>query len=554
MDYLLIFFTSLTFTVLATPYFIRYLTKVKVVDLPGNRRIHTAIVPRMGGFLIYLSTSFTTFLLAEELETIRLLILAANIILLIGFFDDILGLDYSIKIWSQITACILVLFYLYGHYTEMILFDFTIPHPFDFVILAVFIVGGINSINFMDGIDGLVSGFSILSFIIIMILAIGQSHMLLMILAMSLIGSLLGFLRYNKYPAKIFLGDTGSLTLGYFLVISSLLISIRVNKSVLDLTFPIILLAVPLTDAVRVIVFRIIRKRSPFLPDKTHLHHLLMQVIGSQRYTVFIIESYSVLLAAISLYYLMASHFVSIVLFSLLALILFFIEPILAFLTRYKGMTISPKYLKESLSRNLNHLQRILLYLSSFALLVILILSIPYRNSLGNYTLLGFLVIGLAVFFIATRKKNIYNGINDIFIFMNLAAFFTIANLNLTLQSHFKIGNISLSFISEISYYMLTFIIIVFLIANDTTFPIKKLVINDVDYTFLIFLLLTFMVDYIVPSDLNKGYKIFVLEALIFYLWYKIVVTFKEEIKNHLFYLSFALSFAIVIRLLTIRP
>lgn len=375
---------------------------------------------------------------------------------------------------------------------------------------------------------------------------------LLILVAVSLIGSLLGFLKYNKYPAKIFLGDTGSLILGFFLIVSSLIISIKMNNGILDLTFPAILLAVPLTDAIRVIITRILRKKSPFLPDKTHLHHLILDSTGSQKITVAIIETYSVILALIAIYYLKSSHLLPLLFFALFVVLLLFAEPIIAYINRYRPMVYSRKFWGGLWNKNIDTIQKSLIYLSSLALLLILILSIPERSSMENHILWGLLIIGLAFFFIAARNKNIYKGVDDIFIFMNLAAFFTIANLNHTLQSEVFAGAVSLNIISEISYYILTFIIVIFLIADDTVFPLKKFKVSDMDYTLLIFIFLTFFVDYLIPSHIDKGFKIFILEALVIYLWYKLVVSFKEEIRNHLFYMSFALSFAIVIRLLII--
>ncbi|MGE5500254.1 MAG: glycosyltransferase family 4 protein, partial [Syntrophothermus sp.] len=456
MNLLLIFIISLIFTVSATPFLIRYLTKIKVVDLPGNRRIHTAIIPRMGGLLIYLSAALTVVLLSDELDSVRLLMVAANVILMIGFFDDILGLSYMVKIWGQLLACLLVLIYLNQQYAEFIYFDVVIPHPLDYLILIAFIVGGINAINFMDGIDGLVSGFSILAFSVILSLSVFYGCDILILLTVSLIGSLFGFLKYNHFPAKIFLGDTGSLILGFFLITSSLFISVKMNKGVLDLTFPAILLAVPLTDAIRVIAGRVLRRKSPFLPDKTHLHHLLLEATGSQRLTVAIIGAYAVIFALIAIYYLTSPHTLPLMMFVFFVVLLLFAEPIVPFLSKYRRDIYKRKFWAGIWNRNIDIIQKSFIYLTSLALLLILILSIPNHNSVENNILWGLLITGVAFFLIATRNKNIYKGVDDIFIFMNIAAFFTITSLNHTLQSVVFEGSAALNFISEMSYYILT--------------------------------------------------------------------------------------------------
>ncbi|HEX2867658.1 MAG TPA: MraY family glycosyltransferase [Ignavibacteriales bacterium] len=550
MNFLFIFAITLIFTVFTTPFLIRYLTKIKVVDLPGNRRIHTTIIPRMGGLLIYLSAAITVVILSDELDSIRMLLVAANIILMVGFFDDILGLSYTVKIWGQFLACVLVLIYLNQHYAALIYFDVAVPHPFDYLILLIFIVGGINAINFMDGIDGLVSGFSILVFSVILALSVLYDSDLLTLLTVSLMGSLFGFLKYNRYPAKIFLGDTGSLILGFFLITASLLISVKINDGILDLTLPAILLAVPLTDAIRVIISRMLRKKSPFLPDKTHLHHLLLEVTGSQKLTVAIIMAYAVIFVLISVLYLAGPHMLPMLFFVFYVVLLLFAEPLIKFLSVNWRLLYTSKFWNVLWNKNIETIQKSFIYLTSLALLLILIVSIPGRNSVESNILWALLITGVAFFFISTRNKNIYKGVDDIFIFMNVAAFFTIINLNHTLQSEIFAGNLSLNLISEVSYYILTLIIVIFLIADGTVFPLKKFKVSDVDYALLIFIFLTFFVDYLIPSHIDKGIKLFLLEAMVIYLWYKLAVSFKEEIRNHLFYMSFALSFAIVIRLL----
>ncbi|MCU7496610.1 MAG: undecaprenyl/decaprenyl-phosphate alpha-N-acetylglucosaminyl 1-phosphate transferase [Ignavibacteria bacterium] len=549
MNLLFVFIICLVFTVFTTPFLIRYLTRIKVVDLPGNRRIHTAIIPRMGGLLVYLSAALSVVFLSDELDSIRLLMVSANIILMIGFFDDILGLSYMLKIWGQFIACILILIYLDQQYAQFICCGLIIPHPLDYIILIVFIVGGINAINFMDGIDGLVSSFSILVFAVILSLSVLWGSKLLILLTVSLIGSLLGFLRYNRFPAKIFLGDTGSLILGFFLIVASLLITVKINGGVLDLTFPAILLAVPLTDAIRVIIGRIIRKKSPFLPDKTHLHHMILEATGSQRLTVAIIWIYAAMLVFVAAFYLKGPHLIPLIISGILVLVLLCAEPVISWLNSYRRMIFTKQFWLVPWNRNIETIQKSFIYLTSLALLLILILSMPEHNSVESSILWGLLITGIAFFFIATRNKNIYKGVDDVFIFMNIAAFFTITNLNHTLQSEVFAGNVSLNIISEISYYILTFIIMIFLIADGTAFPLKKFKVSDVDYALLIFILLTFFADYIIPSHIDRGFKMFILEALVIYLWYKLVVSFREEIGSHLFYMSFALSFAIVVRL-----
>lgn len=557
MNFLLIFFTSLIFTIFFTPYFITYLKKTRVVDLPGHRRIHQDIVPRMGGLLIFLVTSVMLLAFTEELNSIRLVIISANIILLVGIFDDMLGLEYSAKFLLQISASLLLLFYLIPKFDKLVLFEITIPYPFDYIILVLFILGGINSINLLDGMDGLVSGFSLLVFSILLALSIISSNTFLLILTTSLIGSILGFLKYNAYPAKIFLGDTGSLTLGFFLVIASILTSINFNKDILDLTFPVMLLAIPLFDTLRVMFCRIMRKQNPFLPDKSHLHHVISGNSISHKFTVFFIESFTVIFIILSLYYIKVSHFVPLMLFFFFVSILLFIEPIMHLVKRFTEINYDFELLKKVPAKKVIFLERTLILLSSVMIGFIIITSIPQstssNRSINSNILWIFFVIGLVMFFLAYGHQRKQKDVSDLYTFINLAAFFTITNLNSPVLLDLSMKNYSLGQITEISYYILALIIILFLIASDKLFPVKKIILNGIDLTVIVFILLTFIVNSFIKFHFDEYFSISFLEAFIFYLWYKVIISIKSEITNYLFYASFALPFAAIVILFFVK-
>lgn len=547
MNFLLIFFTSLVFTIFFTPYFITYLKRTRVVDLPGHRRIHQDIVPRMGGLLIFLVTSVMLLSFTEELNSIRLVIISANIILLVGIFDDMLGLEYSAKFLLQLSASIILLFYLIPRFQHLTLFEVTIPYPLDYIILVLFILGGINSINLLDGMDGLVSGFSLLIFSIILALAIISENTFLLILTSALMGSILGFLKYNAYPAKIFLGDTGSLTLGFFLVLASLLTSINFNKTELDLTFPVILLAIPLVDTLRVMTGRILRKQNPFLPDKSHLHHVISGNSISHKFTVFFIESFTVIFIILSLYYIKVSHFVPLILFFIFISILVFIEPIMKRVRRIISVDYNFELFRNLSAGKVVIFEKSLILLSSLIIAFIIIASMPKGSSLSTSILMVFLIFGLALFFLAFGHQKRQKDVSDIYTFINLAAFFTITNLNSPVFYRITSDNLSLGQLTEIGYYILALIVILFLIASDKLFPLKKVVLNGIDLTVIVFILLTFIVNSFIKFHFDEYFSISFLEAFIFYLWYKIIISIKAEVTNYLFYASFALPFAAIV-------
>ena len=270
------FISSFTLTLLFTPYLILYLKKNKIVDNPDERRIHQNAIPRMGGLVIYIVALITLLLCSDDLYQIKILFITSFFIFVCGFVDDIMGLKWNAKFILQFISAALLVFYLQSEYSTFKFFFLEIPFEYSIPLLIFFTIGAFNSVNLLDGLDGLASGFALIVFVLILGLAYLLNIPFLMIFSGIMIGSLIGFLRFNAYPAKIFLGDLGSLTLGFSLVLSTLLLSI--NSGVLDLTFSFIVLALPIIDTIRVMLHRIWNNRNPFHPDLNHIHHRLMNI------------------------------------------------------------------------------------------------------------------------------------------------------------------------------------------------------------------------------------------------------------------------------------
>jgi len=271
------------------PYLIEYLKRVNIVDQPQpKRRIHKVATPRMGGIIIYGIAVISLFSYSSDLNQVRFIIAGSLFVALAGIIDDIGGLRYKVKFALQMVAAVHILYLLSGEFELVSFFGVVIPFPFNYLLLFIFILGAINSINLMDGMDGLVSGFSLLVFGVIFFLTLSTGDHVLLVLSASLLGALLGFLKFNAYPAKVFLGDTGSLTLGYFLVLSTLRYSMDITPGTLRLSIPVFLLAVPLIDTLKVMTIRLWKNINPFLPDKSHLHHLILEQNIRDKFTVFI--------------------------------------------------------------------------------------------------------------------------------------------------------------------------------------------------------------------------------------------------------------------------
>ena len=346
MYLLIIFYISLLTTLFSTPFFIDFFTKHKIIDLPGGRRINTYAVPRMGGVVIYLTSILSIIIFYGNLEEIKYFIFGSTLILAVGAIDDIKDLNYKKKFLVQFIAAAFLITFLSDGNTTLSLLGLNIPYPFDKIILTIFIVGVINAINLFDGLDGLVTGFSLLVVIVTFILGWQLNEKLLLILSVSLIGSLTGFLKYNTYPAKIFLGDCGSLTLGFFLVTAALISSRDTFTGNLDLTFSVILLATPLIDTLKVMFIRIKRGRNPFISDTSHVHHIILGSNVKHKTTVFILQGFSLLFVIVALIY-RANFVVGLVLFISLSLLLLFIKRILSGYRKMGGQpTVKKLYTK----------------------------------------------------------------------------------------------------------------------------------------------------------------------------------------------------------------
>ncbi|SEM65718.1 UDP-GlcNAc:undecaprenyl-phosphate GlcNAc-1-phosphate transferase [Mesobacillus persicus] len=293
---LIIAFIVSFITVLAcTPLVIKLAYKINATDKPNNRKVHSKIMPRLGGLAIFagvLTGSLASGLYKENLTGITL---GAVIIILIGILDDIYELSAKIKLLGQLAAAGIVV-------STGLTIDFiSIPFigKFDLGMWAIpvtilWIVGITNAINLIDGLDGLAAGISAIGIATIAFMAFGAGKILILPLSVILLASTLGFLFYNFHPAKIFMGDTGALFLGYSIAILSLL---GLYKSVTLFSFvvPILILGVPIFDTSYAIIRRVINKQPITAPDKSHLHHRILSLGLSHRNTVLVIYGLGIL-------------------------------------------------------------------------------------------------------------------------------------------------------------------------------------------------------------------------------------------------------------------
>lgn len=316
MNLLIILLCIIITSVLFHLLLIRFAQPLGLIDIPNERSMHKKAVPRGAGIAIFMSILIVHALFNwDHLHTYFLIYLAITIVFIVGLIDDIFDTSPRLKFLFIFIAGTLLYWngnYIgtLGHYFGH---DMTIPVLIAFPFTLFAIAGFTNALNLIDGLDGLAASVSLI--ILSTFLAIGVIHndILIITLSSSFIVSLLVFWFFNWNPAQIFMGDSGSLTLGFVIATLSIL-SLRYASpaSILFIT------AIPLLDTFLVIIRRIQRGISPFKADKNHIHHFMYKVKGDVRVSVILIASIQTMFSMIGFQMRLADDFLSLVLFSLL--------------------------------------------------------------------------------------------------------------------------------------------------------------------------------------------------------------------------------------------
>ncbi|MBD7985223.1 undecaprenyl/decaprenyl-phosphate alpha-N-acetylglucosaminyl 1-phosphate transferase [Sporosarcina sp. Sa2YVA2] len=300
--------------IILTPLVMKFAYRIGAVDHPNYRKVHAAVMPRIGGLAIFGAFAVGYLILRPQDDHAMGILIGAVIIIIIGFLDDMLDITAKAKMLGQIAAALVVVTYgdlqinfinlpFYGQ------FDFGY---FSIPITILWIVGIANAINLIDGLDGLAAGVSTIALISITVMAVIMGDVFVIATASILAASSLGFLFFNFHPAKIFMGDTGSLFLGYMIAVLALL-GFK-NIAVVSLVIPIIILGVPISDTFFAIVRRIRMKQPVSAPDKSHLHHCLLRAGFSHRQTVLIIYGLAILFGVAAVIFSQATVWGAIVL------------------------------------------------------------------------------------------------------------------------------------------------------------------------------------------------------------------------------------------------
>jgi UDP-GlcNAc:undecaprenyl-phosphate GlcNAc-1-phosphate transferase len=261
------------------PIFINLAGKMKLIDIPNDRKVHSDPIPRVGG-LVFAMGAFTAIMVWAPMNRFVISVLiGSGVLIIFGLIDDIKNIGFRTKFTGQIIAALIVV--LYGGLKiktlgNIIPGDFVLPDWFSIPMTTVAIVAVTNAINLSDGLDGLAGGITLLTFLFIGYLAYLVNFQAFEVMSAAMVGAIFGLLRYNTHPATVFMGDVGSQLLGFIAVT----LSIAVTKRTYEISpiLPLLIIGVPLIDTLSVMVQRMLEGRSPFKADKNHLHHKLMNL------------------------------------------------------------------------------------------------------------------------------------------------------------------------------------------------------------------------------------------------------------------------------------
>ena len=332
ITYLFAFLGTAAFGVVWTRLVIGLGIRYRILDHPGLRKVHSTPIPRLGGVAVALPVLAMVAVIcafdnqigqsfqANRTEIFALLGGSAAL-LLVGLADDVRGLRAKHKLIAQVATALVVC--AFGVRIESIGLGDLGSLQFGFwswPLTVLWLVGMTNAVNLIDGLDGLAAGITAIAVAVIAIVAITVGQSIMTVLALACLGSLVGFLIFNFNPAKIFLGDSGTYFLGFFLGASSLLTSTK-SGTFVGLTLPLLAMGIPIFDTLFAILRRTLERRSLFAPDRNHIHHRLVALGLTQRKAVLVLYLVTLLMTACGLFMLMARDGRSIIFCCLLVLL-----------------------------------------------------------------------------------------------------------------------------------------------------------------------------------------------------------------------------------------
>jgi len=299
------FLVSLLVSFLLMPLIIGLLKRKNLVDTPGRRKIHKEQVPSLGGIGIIggLAAALTIWLTFSGIIAYKYVLAGIGLLFIAGIRDDLIPISARVKLFVQILAAVIVV--LSGVLINSAYGLFGIE-ALGITLKVFFTIGFIifftNSYNLIDGLDGLAGTVALIISAFFSAWFYFNESYYLAIISVSMAGAIIGFLYYNWQPAKIFMGDTGALSIGFLFSVLSIfflnensLLTDEWYKYSAPVAITVSVLLIPLFDTIRIIIVRLVKKKSPFSPDKNHSHHVLMRLGMSHRNTALLLGGINIL-------------------------------------------------------------------------------------------------------------------------------------------------------------------------------------------------------------------------------------------------------------------
>ena len=321
----IIILTTFLTSLILTHLMIKISKNMNIMDIPNERSVHKKPTPLLGGIAIFLSFLFGFILFGNQNPLMISILIASFLILLLGIFDDIKPIKARYKFIIHILVALIVVFYGGLKLTHVDIFGLSLNFKWmsPYVTILI-IVGIINAVNLIDGLDGLCAGISSIYFLTIGVIALilNKFNGLDIILSFIMLGSTLGFLVFNFPPAKIFMGDTGSTFLG--LMISVIMLLGFKTVTLTSLLTPLVLLILPITDTLFAIIRRALNKKPIGQADKEHIHHQLLKHLSTRK-TILVIYIVDLIFSVVSIFYAIGKKKEMIIFYILLMFILLYL-------------------------------------------------------------------------------------------------------------------------------------------------------------------------------------------------------------------------------------
>ena len=317
---LVIFVIALAVTAVSIPWVRKAAISLGFVDAPAQRKLHSTPIPLMGGVAIFAGAMLAVLIFSGGLaRSVTGVGLALSLVALVGLIDDRRDLPAWVKLGGEFVAFLILAYF-------GIRVSLPIPEALNYLLTFLWLAGISNAINFLDNMDGLSAGVSAVAASFMLLLGLQNNQFLVSALAAAVLGSCLGFLRYNFKPAQIFMGDAGSLFLGFSLALLGIQLRFPGNVNFVTWMVPVFILGLPIFDTTLVVVSRIRRGVSPNTAGKDHLSHRLVRLGYSQREAVLLLYLITGVFGMIGLFitqasvvegYLMAAVAASVALFAM---------------------------------------------------------------------------------------------------------------------------------------------------------------------------------------------------------------------------------------------